>query len=191
MRIFLLPLMMLGMTATPADAADEPLPTVFDLPLDQAIALPECQRGKNGYSDQQPTSCQIPAGVESPSHPNNGAIIFAAAKTPWFLGSTRVETVLIDGKLEGMVATTKPIGAATGLAMDLVNKFGVPTQNGYDPVQPGHLPTMRMVWDRPNYTVEYVSPPSLKTGGTLTIETAKARGARLGGNPADGERVRL
>jgi len=193
MPILLLPLMMLGMAAAPVAAADEPLPTIFDLPLDQPVVLPECSRGGMGrlYSDTQQTSCQVPAGAESSSRPNNGAIIFTATKAPWFLNSNRVETIVIDGKLEGMVALTKPVGAVTGLAMDLINKFGVPTQNGYDPVEPGRLPTLRMVWDRPGYTVEYVAPPSLRNPGTLTVETAKARAARLGGNPADGERARL
>lgn len=180
-------------------ASDEPLPKVFDLPLGEPVPLPECQHSDLGgqtksrsiYAETQPTTCQVPAGVEFPSRPNAGAIIFARLKAPWFVNADRVDTVIVDGKLEGIEAATKPITVSTGLALELINKFGVPTQNGFDPIKTGGLPTLHMVWDRPDYVVEYIAKPSMNTAGTFRVETSRARALRLGGNPADGDRVRL
>jgi hypothetical protein len=180
-------------------ASDEPLPKIFDLPLGEPVPLPECQhsdlgghtKSKSIYAEDQPTTCQVPAGVEFPSRPNAGAIIFARLKAPWFIKSNRIETLVVEGRLEGVEAVVKPITASSGLAMELINKFGIPTQNGTEPVTTGGLPMLHMAWDRPAYVVDYTAKADVNTAGTFRVETSRGRALRLGGNPADGDRVRL
>lgn len=161
----------------------EPLPTVFGLQLGAPIALPECARSaSDNYSIEQSQDCEHKPGVEVPAMPERGIVAFLPAKMPAILSSNWIFTTVLDGKLEGLDASTLKYTVAEGVVDELTRKFGAPTSRDTETISVEGIPFpgLHVTWVRPGYTVEYHSVRRTNLDkGQLVIETDKARARRL------------
>ena len=164
------------------------LPTVFGIPLGDVVALPECAHARISadrlssdlYDPSQTTLCQQIPGVEHSPIPNEGGIVFPLAEMPIILSFPKMTTIVIDKKIEAIRADTLSFNSSPAIIDQLTEKFGPPSEKRPETIRVGlaAYPSVRVLWIRDGYRVEYSAIGGSLNYGWVRVETDKARAIR-------------
>lgn len=164
------------------------LPAVFGIQLGAPVALPECARAEIAhgvlspdlYAQGQAVLCEQRPGVQYHADPHQGGIVFPTAQMPLILGFPTIATIILDGKLEAIRADTLGLSQADAIMDQLKQKFGPPTETADETVYIRKFPwlSVRALWIRDGYRVEYHGIGGNRSYGWVRVETEKARAVR-------------
>lgn len=190
-------LLLMLMSFPAAATAQQPL-TVFGIPIDASLSVPECpwKMGHEFYDTKKdplhpvytatysapesgPCFLQITKDTGQPLHDGSKvSIIFPAGKDPT-LGKPKI--TIAGGKVAYMEINTRGVNTQELDMMSLVEKFGSPTKQERPSVQNrmgATFETISATWSLPNsITVEYASALTTINEGIITISTPIGRDA--------------
>jgi hypothetical protein len=171
---------MIGLFAMAAAAAAGTPPTVFGLEFGKPLSIPVCRHQvlpggtvSITYESEPAVTCYEPDIQLRDAPWRRGSIDFPIGKAPMFMSGNLLDTLVIDGKLEGLRIQTLNHNNTTAIARELAAKFGKPTSIEHDraDVEGIAVPSLIFTWRLSGLTVTYTNIDDDMDYGEVLIET--------------------
>lgn len=163
-----------------AAAAEGAPPTVFGLEFGKTLSIPVCRHQvlpggtvSITYESEPAVTCYEPDIQLSDAPWRRGSVDFPTDRKPLVTKINMINTLIIDGRLEGLEVSTPDHNHTLLIVDELTKKFGKPTEVRHQQaeVEGIAVPALEFTWRPHGLTVTYTNIDDDMDYGSIEIET--------------------
>lgn len=171
---------MIGVIVALAAAAAGSPPSVFGLEFGKPLSIPVCRHAvlpggavSITYEQEPAVTCYEPDIQLSDAPWRRGSVDFPIKQTPLVSNVNMINTLIINGRLEGLEISTPDHNHTDVVVDELTNKFGKPTEIHHRQAEVAGIavPSLEFTWRVHGLTVTYDNIDDDMDYGRLLIET--------------------
>lgn len=178
---------MIGIFAMAAAAAAGAPPTVFGLEFGEPLSIPVCRHQvlpggtiSVTYESEPAATCYEPDIQLSDAPWRRGSVDFPTNRKPLISKVNMINTLIIDGRLEGLEISTPDHNHTALIVDELTGKFGKPAEVRHQQteIEGIAVPALEFTWRVHGLTVTYTNIDEDMGYGSIEIETSAMRRLR-------------